>query len=897
MKHRGLAQIPLMIGLLLMAVALPVATKLVQDNQDNRNKAYEPGECVNDPDCGSGYYCDSGTCKRRPTSPPTRTSTVAPECKGIDDAVHPYTEECCSGLMETDCSGSGSNKICVCVRQTGAYSCSTMGGTCRSEQSCGCGVVDNATCQGDDMCCKVCPTITIVPTAVPTVTGVVPTLSDGLLCCCIGSNCILRNGKYCLYPAQKASNNSSCNGKPTPGVVITAPEDVTGLESCGGLPDDICGYRGCEATERCRKRQNSTDPMGYCFPDSTCAPAKVCANTGQCRGLPGSLFCEKLPGVFSDCNSTFQACCKVASTPTLVPPPAGYLCCCNSSDLDYATCKYVAGSGNCPAGLYSWGTAISECSGLPLPTAVPTVKTCGNTGTSGVCGSAGGCDIGKKCVWNVNGMSSDCVADVSCPGSICYPDNTSCGGLANPCSKCCNGNHYDADEDTLTFYKCGPDPAKPTPTVVKKCCCPGNNSGVCIVRNGNCVGTEWETSLTNCGVTSPTAIPTIASTKCVGEGQPCSTGTTRPCCSGVGLTCTYKSSLGYPVCVKTDSIRPTATIIPTAIPTAIPTPITAHKCYCVGNCTGGVNNDCDWFLESDEHSYYNRQCQNSNCTGIPQPKVTSKITPTPITSDKCFCAITCGADSDCVWLPKADSYYNRACLNSSCVGIPKPTVTSKITPKVSPTSGFDPRVTNVPGRCPNDDPCTLPITIEKCAEQCCGSGHYYFNSEHGKFYCGSVDPDPTGTTDCTGKIPLPDQCPMPGNPNQLGVNAQCITLNGKKDWDWDLKLCDQKGKTSACGIKNYCCPSVGGNWTTIMTQCSGVCTQCPGKPEAKRQGDADCSGTTDINDASIWRGEFISGEYGVTVRSDWRADFDCDGKVTLNDISIWRENFIKGLTK
>jgi len=37
----GLAQIPLMIVLLLMAIAVPVATKLVQNNADNRNMAYD----------------------------------------------------------------------------------------------------------------------------------------------------------------------------------------------------------------------------------------------------------------------------------------------------------------------------------------------------------------------------------------------------------------------------------------------------------------------------------------------------------------------------------------------------------------------------------------------------------------------------------------------------------------------------------------------------------------------------------------------------------------------------------------------------------------------------------------------------------------------------------------
>jgi len=200
----------------------------------------------------------------------------------------------------------------------------------------------------------------------------------------------------------------------------------------------------------------------------------------------------------------------------------------------------------------------------------------------------------------------------------------------------------------------------------------------------------------------------------------------------------------------------------------------------------------------------------------------------------------------------------------------------------------------------NQIPTYIPVpTMLPCAKigescsstlGCCGMSDKCTNGKCVATAGPSVPP-----SECGGKTP-PDQCPMSGNPNQLGVNAQCITLNGEKVWDWDLKNCDQKGRTSACGIKNYCCPSAGGNWTTDMTQCPVTCTQCAGKPEAKGKGDADCSGVTDINDASIWRSEFTSGQLGTEVSSTWRADFDCDDKVTLNDISIWRENFIKGLT-
>lgn len=76
---------------------------------------------------------------------------------------------------------------------------------------------------------------------------------------------------------------------------------------------------------------------------------------------------------------------------------------------------------------------------------------------------------------------------------------------------------------------------------------------------------------------------------------------------------------------------------------------------------------------------------------------------------------------------------------------------------------------------------------------------------------------------------------------------------------------------------------------------AATCTQCPGLANAKGKGDADCSNSTTLNDFSVWRGEFLAGGLGATVKNNWRADFDCDGKVSLNDFSIWRPIFINSI--
>lgn len=73
------------------------------------------------------------------------------------------------------------------------------------------------------------------------------------------------------------------------------------------------------------------------------------------------------------------------------------------------------------------------------------------------------------------------------------------------------------------------------------------------------------------------------------------------------------------------------------------------------------------------------------------------------------------------------------------------------------------------------------------------------------------------------------------------------------------------------------------------------CGQCTNISFKKSQGDADCQGNTTLNDASIWRSEFVAGEMGSVNKTTWQADFDCDSKITLNDFSIWRSNYINYL--
>jgi hypothetical protein len=103
-KMRGLAQIPLILGLLIMAVAVPVATKLVQQNQETRRQAAETnitcqvaGSLCNDLDCCSGLTCVTEGVGVRVC----RTST---SCKPAGTTCY-ANSECCSDRCVNDGSG------------------------------------------------------------------------------------------------------------------------------------------------------------------------------------------------------------------------------------------------------------------------------------------------------------------------------------------------------------------------------------------------------------------------------------------------------------------------------------------------------------------------------------------------------------------------------------------------------------------------------------------------------------------------------------------------------------------------------------------------------------------------------------------------------------------------
>lgn len=226
----------------------------------------------------------------------------------------------------------------------------------------------------------------------------------------------------------------------------------------------------------------------------------------------------------------------------------------------------------------------------------------------------------------------------------------------------------------------------------------------------------------------------------------------------------------------------------------------------------------------------------------------------------------------------------------------------------------------------------------------CAGGKFHETSKgSGKFTCGADNSGsnlgnrtPTGNTGGLGGGggTCVNQCPVVGKPNKI------VNCDGK-DPDGATSLCNAVGRVEVCGGKNYCCPTVGGAWTTNMAKCPtvpGTCKECDKnfkcykngteykwfvtgyimggfsayaettsnppkcgtipKPAflGKGKGDANCDGKIDVSDYSLWHKEFFDGNRGALVKQTWNADFTgtngkCDRKVDVFDFSLWQKYF------
>jgi hypothetical protein len=333
----GLAQIPIMIGLLLMAVAVPAVTSLVQQNQENRGKAMEV-ECTTDLQCGNGYKCQANSCKwvGFPTVRPTSKPTDKPSTGGSTDKPA-YCSNWNAQNCEYGCTASSSGGSCKSAPTTTVVGDKVyMVGTCMNNYGTNACIpvrtVVNSNSPVPHNNCGACggnnnPAPTAIPTTVPTVTPIITTQTC-LVGTCITDGTSVGEVRHCVNIPQTVSINSSCpnhncstcggNNNPAPTARPTTIPTATTSTSVTRTPTPI----------------GTVQPINT--PVSTSAPvADSCGRGWSCTSKSGGTACINAGGEIDSCKKSNGA--------------TGNCCIPNGGGQPVATNTPGSGGGNPPA--------------------------------------------------------------------------------------------------------------------------------------------------------------------------------------------------------------------------------------------------------------------------------------------------------------------------------------------------------------------------------------------------------------------------------------------------------------------------------------------------------------------------------------------------------------------
>jgi len=725
-RNRGLAEIPLIIGLLIMAIAIPAASKLVQQNQANLPKAGE-WECSTSAECSGGRICVSHVCVQSGCdhSCGTRSDRCSDQTwtNGCGETCH-GTKDCRPTAVPTaqpapTCEGGHNPGDMWCDGNT-AKRCDNFYMT--SSNDCG-----SRECRGGNCADRIVPT-TVPPTAVPTVPSC-DAVGNG--CCWAGLAGYCNNGLVC--------NSGGVCANPQPAATPTAaginvdswckPYD----KGCDGTKSYMCTTMGVWQYNFDCKEKGCDPSTGICYPDEipTLTPTPACLADGvKCYSWPGAPLCDS-----SCCNGSHEKVEGVNKMLYCGPNPNP-----NPNCLpDGTECWRNLGSPKCESCCNSSytktvGVVNKDFCGpnLDPPTPMPTIKpNCNNMG--GCATWAETCCVGDKV------PALDCVPPVACryvpisstptpaptliptpPAAVkscycfgicgigCGMFSQDPGFLALSCPNNCGGGL--PANPTLT----------PTPPAAGRTCV--NSAGSCqnVAEGGSCrtdSGTQG-----HCIYTDDGQFPEIYC-KCDPDPTPqngcwcrggCSSSETNYCTTG------YVS--GYSQCNQACCGQSKAGC-------DVATPTSKPACYCLGFCGEGcyVSNQqlafpyiecadscttrtppvatptlpddvCETVCRGKMGSSYTR-CLD-DCEGGITPTIRIQATPTLGDGNQCYCNGNCGLE-DCRWANRGVAPYTRGCDNSFCEGLLHPTkvltpTASLNPPNSTPTTG-GPNPTNPPG--------------------------------------------------------------------------------------------------------------------------------------------------------------------------------------------------------
>ncbi|MBP9817555.1 hypothetical protein KBC75_02230 [Candidatus Shapirobacteria bacterium] len=857
-ENKGLAQIPLLLGLLLMAIAVPVATQLVKQNQDTRNKAAGTSVCYPSNGTTICYYPTSAPATAVPTATPTAmaggvycsasTNAICPgKCIAtVNGGTCPSTT---SSLPSPSPTGSQLPAICcsapndavgtwmrvaTCPSPMGFAQCTSVKPTNIPTPACFCeassGRYTGTGC-GSTVLGQLCRDITAFPispiatvTKVPTNT-LIPTVNLNIYCCNPTTNTCNYFSNICpvnTYPASTPTTiPRQCSQTTYPTTSCVIGNTIYGW-SCNGTT----GGWECKATT----------PVATATPYKPFCPG-YCSSNGLCNLGDASNNVAYSCGT----NST-STCCIPKTTPT----PR------QCSQTTYPTTSCVIGNT-----IYGWSCNTTtlgwECKAT-TPVATVTPIPCMKDGVCSV--SFAGCCSGKS---------------YPVSASVCFSTGTMCGvAPTTPTPKQCSQTTYPTTScqianmiygwtcnTTTLAWECKATTPVATVTPVNLCggiasVCSGKKIGDSCNIFGTChAGTAGVISDCNCKLGAvPTNTPTLT------PKPTAYTPTIEPChCGLVGGKYIYTGNCSQTVdgtsCNSPTPVKPTATpsvkLAPS--PTVMPgvTGICRYSCTAEGRlpanssfCTPGCvapllccGAPIPTSALGDACNGIDQKCQNDTA-------YVCNLARTGFSSQACATGYSC------------DSSGFRCVPDGSGTSTPSPTrvptaTPTLIKPTATPTSGGI-CILGLIGNCPVATPTAKPTS---------GGGS------------NPTDVPATPTMATRPSITIsPSMCTM------CPSDFKCYVNNG--DYKWFSSYFQGNGYVLATGAE--------------ATSCGGVV-----KPPFlnKTKGDANCDGMVDIDDRSLWTKEYTTDRGAETMSKVWLSDFDCDSKVTIYDRSIWTQNFIQ----
>jgi hypothetical protein len=293
--QKGIAQLPVILVLVLMAIAIPATLKLTQTTTENRSSAASSA-----PGCSYGYHeialygecCDCEKAKevRKCEDNYGNVEYKAGACDHVATNCQTGCETACSATTRdyNECCGC---KMVKRVREHQETDCSKWWETL---EACHTSVTE---CQ--DYNCVVVPTETPRPTSPPVVSSPTPTLKPPR---CMPGGPGVSCSVYGMDPATGciACAGVCCKDKPAP----TGFPDCTyyGAPCCELYGDYFCksGYECDLDTRRC------TTSLTACARNGGECLTRECGEVGK----------ERLTAYDYSCPSTSKYCCGVNFTPT-----------------------------------------------------------------------------------------------------------------------------------------------------------------------------------------------------------------------------------------------------------------------------------------------------------------------------------------------------------------------------------------------------------------------------------------------------------------------------------------------------------------------------------------------------------------------------------------------------